>query len=151
MSLVIAFIVSGFVLLLAESFMPGLIVGIIGFCCLIAGVAIAYFSVSITAGNISLLVTLIGLVGGSAAWFKWFPNSNLAKKFMGQGTPGSDPQGDVSLLNQSGKAFTRLCPSGVAIFNGRRLDVVSEGEMVEAGQSVRVIVVDGFRIVVRPE
>lgn len=131
--------------------MPGLVVGIVGFCCLVAGVATAYMSAGVTAGNITLLVVLIGLVAGSTAWFRWFPSSELAKKFIGRGAAGSNPQGDVTLLNQTGKAFTRLCPSGVAVINDRRLDVVSEGEMVEAGHSIRVIVVDGFRIVVRPE
>ncbi|MSR65962.1 MAG: hypothetical protein EXS24_01130, partial [Pedosphaera sp.] len=89
MSLVVLLIVFGFALLLVETFMPGLVVGIVGFCCLVAGVATAYMSAGVTAGNITLLVVLIGLVAGSTAWFRWFPSSELAKKFIGRGAAGS--------------------------------------------------------------
>ena len=44
-----------------------------------------------------------------------------------------------------------LRPSGTALIDGERLDVVSEGDFVEPGQKVRVVKVEGLRIVVRPE
>jgi len=42
-----------------------------------------------------------------------------------------------------------LRPAGVAEIEGQRLDVVSEGGMIEPGASIQVIGVDGTRIVVR--
>jgi membrane-bound serine protease (ClpP class) len=48
----------------------------------------------------------------------------------------------------SGHAKTTLRPSGKADFNGQIFDVVSEGEFIEAGQPIRVVAVEGARVVV---
>jgi membrane-bound serine protease (ClpP class) len=48
-----------------------------------------------------------------------------------------------------GRASSPLRPAGIAEFDGRRVDVVSEGELIDAGQFIEVTRVDGNRIVVR--
>ncbi|MGH8721009.1 MAG: NfeD family protein [Burkholderiales bacterium] len=40
-------------------------------------------------------------------------------------------------------------PAGIAEFEGERVDVVSAGELIEPGQLIEVVRVDGNRIVVR--
>ena len=40
-------------------------------------------------------------------------------------------------------------PGGRAHIEGQRVDVVSDGELIEAGENIEVIRVDGNRIVVR--
>lgn len=52
-------------------------------------------------------------------------------------------------LGQGGTAATPLRPARVAHLDGERVDVVSEGGCIEAGQPITVIRVDGNRIVVR--
>jgi membrane-bound ClpP family serine protease len=42
-----------------------------------------------------------------------------------------------------------LRPSGTASINGRRVDVVTEGGLIERGTAVKVVAVEGARIVVR--
>ncbi|MDA0657493.1 MAG: hypothetical protein O2931_07080 [Planctomycetota bacterium] len=54
------------------------------------------------------------------------------------------------LLGERGTATTRLTPSGKANFGHRWFDVLSEGDVVEPGEAVRVISVTGNCIVVRP-
>jgi len=44
-----------------------------------------------------------------------------------------------------------LKPSGIISLDGNRLNVVTEGDFVDTEEKVRVVKVDGFRIVVRPE
>jgi membrane-bound serine protease (ClpP class) len=61
----------------------------------------------------------------------------------------SAPESDARLLGQRGRASSPLRPAGIAEFDGHRVDVVSEGELIEAGQTIEVIRVDGNRIVVR--
>ena len=61
----------------------------------------------------------------------------------------SAPEGDAGLLGRTGRTSSALRPAGIAEIDGRRVDVVSEGELVEAGQPIEVIRVDGNRIVVR--
>jgi len=54
------------------------------------------------------------------------------------------------LLGRSGIASSYLRPAGVATIDGRRIDVLTEGEFVTAGSAIRVTRVEGARIFVRP-
>jgi membrane-bound serine protease (ClpP class) len=54
------------------------------------------------------------------------------------------------LLGQSGFATSLLRPAGVATIDGRRVDVLTEGEFVSAGSPVIVTRVEGARIFVDP-
>lgn len=51
---------------------------------------------------------------------------------------------------QIGEAKTDLRPSGTALIEGRRVDVVTEGEFVPRGSPIVVHRVEGSRIVIRP-
>lgn len=51
-------------------------------------------------------------------------------------------------LNKNGQALTVLRPAGTAIIDGDRLDVVTEGDYIQQGETVRVVAVEGVRIVV---
>ena len=52
------------------------------------------------------------------------------------------------LVDREGVARTALRPAGIAEFDGRRLNVVSDGEFIAQGARVRVREVAGNRIVV---
>jgi membrane-bound serine protease (ClpP class) len=54
-----------------------------------------------------------------------------------------------ALVGRSGTAETALRPAGKALVGGRRIDVVTEGDFIEAGTRVVVVALDGSRIVVR--
>lgn len=53
------------------------------------------------------------------------------------------------LLHQEGTACTPMRPSGKAEFGERMVDVLSDGEAIEAGTRVRVVEVAGNRVVVQ--
>ena len=42
-------------------------------------------------------------------------------------------------------------PSGIADIDGERVDVVSTGELIDAGAAIEVVRVDGNRVVVRQQ
>ncbi|MBF7082612.1 hypothetical protein IT084_06415 [Desulfallas sp. Bu1-1] len=52
-------------------------------------------------------------------------------------------------IGMEGVAITPLRPAGAAEINGERLDVVSEGGFIHARAKIRVVKVEGGRIVVR--
>jgi membrane-bound serine protease (ClpP class) len=54
------------------------------------------------------------------------------------------------LLGQKGKAITPLSPGGAALIGSERVDVVTEGKFVEPNTPVKVIQVEGHRVVVEP-
>lgn len=60
------------------------------------------------------------------------------------------PAADIPAAGAEGVAESELRPSGVATLNGRRLDVVTEGVYVPPGARIRVVALDGNRIIVAP-
>jgi len=52
-------------------------------------------------------------------------------------------------MGEVGETLTILRPSGTAVLNNERLDVVSEGGYIGQGKKVKVISVAGSRTVVR--
>ncbi|MCS7062862.1 MAG: serine protease [Methylacidiphilales bacterium] len=53
-----------------------------------------------------------------------------------------------SLLGMTGQAITPLRPAGVAVFDGQRKDVITQGDFIEKGSSVRVVAVEGTKLIV---
>jgi len=149
MATVVTLILVGAALLLLETVLPGMIAGIIGFACLAAGVIMAYFYFDAGTANVVLAAVVVGVIVGALAWFKFFPDSRFAKIFISQRTVGDIGTDKPELLNQTGKALTSLRPSGTAVISGKRIDVVTEGPFIEPGTAVKVVAVEGMRVVVR--
>jgi membrane-bound serine protease (ClpP class) len=55
-----------------------------------------------------------------------------------------------ALKGRVGKTLTALRPAGMVEFDGRRIDSITEGMMVEPGKWVRCVEVRGGTVVVRP-
>lgn len=53
------------------------------------------------------------------------------------------------LMEKEGIAHTDLRPAGTAIFENKKIDVVTEGDYVEKNSNVKVIHIEGSKIVVR--
>ena len=147
MELVIILLVAGAVLLMQETVLPGVIVGLCGLACWAAAVAVAFQRTE--NGPWVLLFVMAGGGIGTVLWFKYFPRSRYAQSLMLHNTIGGEPEADLSLLGQEGVAKSDLRPSGVATINDRRMDVVAEGGLIEGGTEIKVVEVTGLRVVVR--
>ena len=53
------------------------------------------------------------------------------------------------LFRSEGKTLSVLRPSGIGDFDGMRLNVVTEGEFIENGTPIRIVRVEGGKIVVK--
>ena len=62
---------------------------------------------------------------------------------------GTDEDELRSLVGTEGVAESDLRPAGVATVNSQRVDVVTEGGMIDVGARIKVIAVEGNRVVVR--
>lgn len=149
MELVIALLAVGIVLLVAETILPGVIAGVLGACCLIAGILEGYVKFGVKTGNLILLLVMVGLTAGFCLWLKFFPDSRMARLIVSRKVVGDIGTEQPELVNQSGTAFTQLRPAGTALINGRRVDVVTEGQLIERGSPVKVVGVEGMRVIVR--
>lgn len=94
-----------------------------------------------------VLVPAMILIG-----FRLLPISPFAKHLVARGFTFEDgaaiDRRDGGLLGHEGRVDSLLRPAGTATIDGRRVDVVTRGEAIEAGTRVRVIEVEGNRVVV---
>lgn len=132
-----------------ETFLPGLVTGVLGCICWVAAVILSYRDFGLHTGNLVLGAVLAGLVIGVLCWLKFFPESRMAGLFISRHTVGESGVVKLELLHHTGVAITQLRPSGTAFINGKRTDVVTEGALIEQGASIKVVAVEGMRVVVR--
>ena len=149
MELIVTLLLVGVVLMILETILPGVIAGIIGFICLVAAVIIAYVRFGAQTGNLVLFGIMVAVIGGFLFWLKFFPGSSLARPFILKRVIGSIRAEQPELLGESGVAYTQLRPSGTALINGKRVDVVTEGSLIERGTAIKVVGIEGMRVVVR--
>src|SRR5207247_1224746 len=149
MELVITLIIVGAILLLLETVLPGMIAGIVGGCCLLAGISLGYAQFGPKTGSWILLGVIVGLIGGFCVWARVFPDSRFGRVFISKRVVGEIRAEKPDLLHQTGIAFTQLRPSGTALIGDRRVDVVSEGGLIEKGTPIKVVAIEGIRVVVR--
>jgi membrane-bound serine protease (ClpP class) len=82
-----------------------------------------------------------------------FPENAWIKRLTFAGAQGADyvTSADfTTLLGKSGVASSYLRPAGVALIDGSRVDVLTQGEFIQQGTPVRVTRVEGARIFVEP-
>lgn len=149
MELVIALLVVGALLILAETILPGMVAGILGAFCLMAGVVAGYVNFGPRVGSYVLFGVLVALVVGTMIWLKYFPDTRFARVFISENTVGNLDVEKPLLLHKTGTALSHLRPSGMALIDGQRVDVVTEGAMIERGAPVKVVALEGLRVVVR--
>lgn len=149
--LIVGLLIVGATLLIIEAFVPGMIVGICGLIALVAAGILAFLHYGSPGASLVLLTILVGGTVLLIWWLRYAPRSFVARKWsLHDSVPnGPDPTSLDGLLNTQGEAITSLRPSGVANLAGRRTDVVTRGEMIDQGQPVEVVSVEGRRVVVR--
>ncbi|MEM9280618.1 MAG: NfeD family protein [Verrucomicrobiota bacterium] len=104
----------------------------------------------------ALALGMVGAIGLVFATMKFLPQSRLGSRLIltesvaggASLAPVSENSKEESFVGMQGVAMTDLLPSGKGEFGSRYLDVVSDGEFIEKGDSVEVIQHEGSRIVV---
>jgi len=151
--LAILLIALGLVLLLIEIFLlPGFgAAGVPGVIFMAAGV-IWVMTKNTELGLIYAGVT-VGVTIPLSILALWLvPRTKIGKKMILESSEAgfSAPSEELKdLAGKSGKAVTPLRPSGTAVIEGKRVDVVSLGEFIDKGSEIEVIEVEGYRVVVQ--
>ncbi len=151
MTWIVSLTVVGLIMLCLEIFLPGAVIGTLGGIALLSGVVLAFREGTVF-GLWWLGGTMAVTLGAVYLAVKAFPRSRTGKKLVLEASETgfvSGGDGLMGLLGKSGTALSALRPAGLAEIGGRRIDVVTGGEYVPAGEKVAVVAVEGSRVVVK--
>ncbi|MCD7033050.1 hypothetical protein LRR81_02330 [Metabacillus sp. GX 13764] len=145
--------IAGIILIVIEFFLPGGIIGLMGF-------GAVLYSFFLTADNLFTLAVSLGIAVIAAILAYLFltrvlgRKMRLFKKFILE-DQADTKKGYVSsisrkeLIGKTGTALTSLRPAGTGLFGDERVDVVTEGSFIAKDQRIKVLKAEGARVVVR--
>ena len=153
--LLVCFLV-GIGLLVLEAFMPGFgLPGISGIVMEIVAIALTWVNhgpvaaMGLTIIVLSLIAIAISMSLRSATKGR-LSRSKIILKERESNEAGYRSAEDMQVfLGKEGETTTVCRPTGMAEFDGVKLNVVSDGEFLPAGTRIRIVQVEGSRIVVR--
>ncbi len=145
-------------LLILEAFMPGF--GVAGFSGIVLEIVATVLVWNQTQSFIKAALTLlVGLVVAATALTLSLRSaakgrlsqSDLILRGSETEEAGYQASEDMKVfLGREGVTVTVLRPTGMAEFDGVKLNVISDGEFIEADTPVRITRVDGNRVLVHP-
>lgn len=142
---------AGLLVIVAEVMLPsGGILTIIALGLLGYSIYLVFTGISFDAGVMIVIADLILLPIIAIIGFKMLARSPLSLQSSLQRSAGvvSYDEKLSELVGKEGVAVTNLRPSGTVKIDNVRVDVVSRGDYIEKGEAVRVLKVEGSRVVV---
>jgi membrane-bound serine protease (ClpP class) len=143
----------GVIMLLAEILLPtGGILVVVSLLFFAGGVGIILARGTTTEAVVAIAGLALGLPAAGfvavSAWRRMSIGTTLSEDATAPGViPGA---AELELLkNRTGKTVSPMRPSGTVEFDGKRVDAMTEGVMLDAGVWVRCIDVKGGKVVVR--
>jgi len=139
---------AAYLLLLLECFLPTSgILAILSFAFLIAAVTLG-FSVGVTAGIFVILIILVLTPLLIRLLIKLWPSTRIGQKILNIPQSGRDRKKNPPEfrdcptspdIDQQGISITNLQPHGIADFGDGGIEVVTQGEFIESGRTIRVL------------
>ena len=155
-------VLGGVVLLVLEVFViPGFgIVGVLGIVLVVAGLVLSLVGAqesytAVLEAAFRVVLSLVFAIVASLVMLRFLPRTRVGHHLVletglsAEQGYSSAPESDSRWLGRTGHAATPLHPAGIADIDGERVDVVSNGEPIDAGTAIQVVRVDGNRVVVR--
>lgn len=149
-----AIFVLGIILLGVEIFLiPGFgVTGILGIIGIVSSIFISFGINNIAAATLVIFISLIVDIVLIILIARFFVKSKDLKRNVILDSDTSGYNSSVSyndLLNKEGIADTFFRPSGYIIIDDKKYDAISEGEFIDKGSKLKVILVEGNKIVVK--
>ena len=128
---------------------PGILGGLALLCAVLLAFGLPFFFIAVETISTSIILTVVLFAMATRV----FPENAWMKKLVLVAEQGPEyvTSADFSSLRGAiGTAASLLRPAGVALIDGKRVDVLTEGEFIAAGTPVRVTRVEGARVFVEP-
>ena len=150
--LIAGMIVTGLVLVAVDFYLPGFVLASVG-ALLMLGASALCASIYGLVPAVALFIVEVALgVAVAYAAIHYFPKTAVGRKMiLAKTQTGERAQvaHNPDMVGRLGMAHSVLRPSGMAIIDGKRLDVVAESGMIERGSPIQVVAVQDNRLVVR--
>lgn len=127
--------------------------GVLGVAALLAAVLFAFGMPFVFVGIETLATAIVLTVIAFTLVVRAVPQNAWANRLALAASQGPDYVAGADrsdLRGRSGTAASFLRPAGIATIDGRRVDVLTEGEFIAAGTPIRVVRVEGPRVFVEP-
>ncbi len=156
MALAVLFLCLAFLFILAEIFFVSF--GLLSLCsitCFILSFYMAYGAGGPWMLGLFIVLALVLIPTIIGFGLKFMPRTGWGRKLVRENPKFEDVtatgvESDLEeLVGKEGMTVTRARPSGMAEIDGRRVDVVAEGMMINVNKPVEVIGVEGNRVIVR--
>lgn len=152
MTIVVVLFVLGALLLALEIVVPGGILGAVGGAMMLGGVVVAFVKLGSTGGIVASIAALVLAGATILIEFLWLPRS----RFVGHLALGpardsvSQPPvaKDADVIGREAVALSTLAPTGFVRVEGRRYEASCRSGYAAAGETLRVVGVDTFRLIV---
>ncbi len=141
----------GIMVVIAEIFIPSLgLLAVMALGIFLYSLYLVFTNISSTAGTVFAGLDLVLVPVLVVSGMKILAKSPLAlrRELSKQDGVVSQRQGLEAYINMKGKSVTDLRPSGMAQINSQRLDVVTDGEYIDADTPIVVTGVKGNQIIV---
>ncbi len=147
--LILSFI--GIAVILAELVLPGGILGILGAVCLIVAVILTFVEYGTTAGTIAVVLLFVFAILTLSWWMKFFHRLPFTRSLILKSESGhkETENDEPSLVGSRGPALTDLMPSGYALIDDEKRDVMAEAESVSKDSLVEIVEIRGPSLIVR--
>ena len=152
-----ALILLSLILLVAELFFPTHgVLSVLSLAAMIVGLTWVFTSSTSTGvGTLIALAVIVPLL--LSVSLHYWPKTPIGRRFVLNAPPEDDTLATMplnveleQLRGRYGRTVSALRPAGITDFDGRRVDTLSEGALIEPGQWVRCIDVRAGRVIVRP-
>ena len=149
---ILILIAAALVLVFFEVLLPGGVLGILAFGCVLGATALGFVEFGVVGATLVFFGSLIAVIALIFVEFKWMAKSKLAKGFFLDKTVTgqvNDNLADREIAGQEGVTLTRLNPTGRVSIGGQTYEAFSEDGYAEAGQPVTVVSRDNFKLIIK--
>jgi len=148
----IVFFLIGGILLIAELYVPGGILGAVGLAFMLTGLILAApdFFQGVKYVGTALIATIVAvpILFQLFGRMKTFDKIILSDTVVGGDKKKVNREYSSEWLGKTGTVISALRPSGSAQIDGEKVDVISDGEFLLPGTKIKVIKVEGLSVVV---
>lgn len=143
-------VIAGVLLISAETIVPGGILGIFGGAALLTAAVVGWMKFPEPYNYLGIAGVIVLTIALVILWLRILPKTGIS--LSQDAGDFKAPKGKTEIaVGTVCETLSPLRPSGLALLDGKRIDVITEGDWIDAHTQVKVIRTEGCRIFVREE